>query len=184
MYTLTCQDMHGVLWIFSIPTCKLWVAKNLGSAAERSSKPASTAWPNNYEKENIKTHKPTLEKIVAWARSSPSAEEPAFFHRRFFVDLDADRLAKLQVIRAIEGELAENLSQTPYILLLGIPGINVVSAAEFAGEMGPIKRYVQPAEPLPGGRFVPVAVSERRGRSPRRYLGATAPTTTCGVRSS
>jgi hypothetical protein len=35
------------------------------------------------------------------------------------------------------------LSKTPYVLLLGIPGINVVSAAEFAGEMGPIERYVQ-----------------------------------------
>jgi transposase len=61
-------------------------------------------------------------------------------HRRFFIDLDADRLVKVRSIRAIENELADSLSQTPYVLLLGIPGINVVSAAEFAGEMGPIER--------------------------------------------
>ena len=92
------------------------------------------------------------------ARSAPSAEEPALLHRRFFVDLDADRLAKLQVIRAIEGELAETLSQTPYILLLGIPGINVVSAAEFAGEMGPIEHYVKAR-----------AITGRAGLYPSRY---------------
>jgi hypothetical protein len=33
------------------------------------------------------------------------------------------------------------LASTPYVLLLSFPGINVVSAAEFAGEMGPITHY-------------------------------------------
>ena len=42
---------------------------------------------------------------------------------------------------ALERDLAALLVQTPYVLLLGIPGINVVSAAEFAGEMGPIEHY-------------------------------------------
>ena len=37
--------------------------------------------------------------------------------------------------------LAGLLARTPYVLLLSIVGINVVSAAEFAGEMGPIERY-------------------------------------------
>lgn len=31
--------------------------------------------------------------------------------------------------------------QTPYLLLLAIPGINVVSAADLAGELGPIGHY-------------------------------------------
>jgi len=42
----------------------------------------------------------------------------------------------------LEGELAYYLCQTPYVLLLSIPGINVVWAAEFAGEMGPIEHYL------------------------------------------
>ena len=62
------------------------------------------------------------------------------------------------MIRTIESELAEILSQTPYILLLGIPGINVVSAAEFAGEMGPIEHYVKAR-----------AISGRAGLYPSRY---------------
>ena len=135
----------------------LWVAKNLGSAA-LILRAGIDGLDQQLRKENVPTHKPTLEKMVAWARSAPSAEEPALLHRRFFIDLDADRLAKLQVIRAIESELAEALSQTPYILLLGIPGINVVSAAEFAGEMGPIERYSKAR-----------AITKRAGLYPSRY---------------
>ena len=44
------------------------------------------------------------------------------------------------------------------MLLLGIPGINVVSAAEFAGEMGPIERYVKAR-----------AITKRAGLYPSRY---------------
>jgi len=44
-------------------------------------------------------------------------------------------------IAALERELAHDLVQAPYIRLLAIPGINVVSAAELAGEMGPMARY-------------------------------------------
>jgi hypothetical protein len=61
-------------------------------------------------------------------------------------------------VRALETELAGLLVQTPYLLLLGIPGINVVSAAEFAGEMGPIERYAT-------GR----AITGRAGLFPSRY---------------
>ena len=65
---------------------------------------------------------------------------------------------RLGTSRAIESELAGPLAQTPYVLLLGIAGINVVSAAEFAGEMGPIERY-------PNAR----AITGRAGLFPSRY---------------
>jgi transposase len=136
---------------------QLWVAKNLGSAA-KILEVGIDGLAQQLRKENVPTHKPTLQKIIAWARSAPSAEEPALLHRRFFIDLDADRLSKIQLIRAIESELAETLSRTPYVLLLGIPGINVVSAAEFAGEMGPIKHYVKAR-----------AITGRAGLFPSRY---------------
>ncbi len=70
-------------------------------------------------------------------------------------------------IRSLERDLASLLVQTPYVLLLSFPGINVVSAAEFAGEMGPIQNY--PSDGAITGRagLVPVAVPERQGRSPR-----------------
>jgi transposase len=79
-------------------------------------------------------------------------------HQRIFVELDADRLAKVQSIEAVERELAEWLARTPYVLLLSIVGINVVSAAEFAGEMGPIERYTKAR-----------AISRRAGLFPSRY---------------
>ena len=54
--------------------------------------------------------------------------------------------------------MAGPLARTPYVLLLSIVGINVVSAAEFAGEMGPIERY-------PKAR----AITGRAGLFPSRY---------------
>lgn len=106
----------------------------------------------------LRTHAPTLEKIMAWARQAPTPQEPASIHRRFFRELDADRMSKIQLIRALEGELAEPLVLTPYVLLMGIPGISVVSAAEFAGEMGPIRHYVKAS-----------AVTGRAGLFPSRH---------------
>ena len=149
-----------------------------------SSKPASTAWANRLRKADIKSHQPTLEKIVAWARSAPSAEEPASLHRRFFLDLDADRLAKLQVIRAIESELAEPLSQTPYVLLLGIPRNQRRLGGRIRGRDGTDRALCQGPSDYRQSRFVPVAVPERRGRSSATVRWCDTPTTTCGVRSS
>jgi len=48
--------------------------------------------------------------------------------------------------------------QTPYVLLLSFPGINVVSAADFAGEMGPIEHYANPR-----------SITGRAGLRPARY---------------
>ncbi len=54
--------------------------------------------------------------------------------------------------------MAGLLAQTPYVLLLSFPGINVISAAEFAGEMGPIAN-------TPGD----AAITGRAGLFPSRY---------------
>jgi transposase len=107
---------------------------------------------------DIRVHLPTLEKIVAWAGAAPAAEDDSDLHLKILVALDDDRLSKVREVQAIEHELAGLLVRTPYLLLLGIPGINVVSAAEFAGEMGPIDRY-------PTGR----AITGRAGLYPSRY---------------
>jgi hypothetical protein len=53
-----------------------------------------------------------------------------------------DRQRKTQEIHALERESAGRLAQTPYVLLLSFPGSNVVSAADFAGAMGPIEDYL------------------------------------------
>jgi transposase len=135
----------------------LWVPKHIGSAAEIL-QAGVEGLHQRLRTANVRPHRPTLKKIVAWARSAPSAEEPVSLHRRFFSELDADRVAKLQLIAALERDLVELLSQTPYVLLISIPGINVVSAAEFAGEMGPIRHYVNSR-----------AITGRAGLCPSRY---------------
>ncbi len=135
----------------------LWVAGNLG-AAEAIGQAGVSGLTRQLQEAGVRKHTPTVEKIVAWARSAPTAEEPASLHRRFFVELDVDRVAKLQSVSTLEGDLAELLVQTPYVLLLGIPGISVVSAAEFAGEAGPIEHYVKSR-----------ALTGRAGLYPSRY---------------
>jgi transposase len=84
----------------------------------------------------------TLERLITWAERAPDAPEDAPVHQRIVIALDDDRLAKRTQIAALERDLAALLARTPYLLLLSIPGINVVSAAEFAGEMGPIGNYL------------------------------------------
>jgi transposase len=135
----------------------LWAAMNLGSATAIIEADVA-GLTRQIRQAGLGIHRPTFEKIVAWARSAASPEEPAALHQRIFVELEADRLAKTQSIRTIEGELAGWLAKTPYVLLLSIVGINVVSAAEFAGEMGPIERYAKAR-----------AITGRAGLFPSRY---------------
>jgi len=65
---------------------------------------------------------------------------------------------KVLQIHDIERDLAGLLAKTPYVLLLSHPGINVVSASELAGEMGPIENYASSK-----------AISGRAGLFPSRY---------------
>jgi hypothetical protein len=79
-------------------------------------------------------------------------------HTRVWSGLLDDWQTKRQQIAALERDIAGVLVQTPYVLLLSHPGINVVSAAELAGEMGPIENYASPK-----------AISGRAGLFPGRY---------------
>jgi len=102
----------------------------------------------------------TLEKILAWARQAagqaPHPDAP--LHHAIGTDL-CDLYQNLrQQIHPLERDLAGGLVQTPYVRLLAIPGINVVSAADFAGEMGPIGHYANAN-----------AITGRSGLFPSRY---------------
>jgi transposase len=68
--------------------------------------------------------------------------------------LNDERRARLGTIRSLERDLAALLVQTPSVLLLSWPGINVVTA----GEMGPIQN-----DPSDG------AITGRAGLFPSRY---------------
>ena len=84
----------------------------------------------------------TVEKILAWA-SQASAEviRDGQLHHAIWTDLEDLYQHFKKKITSLEQDLSGDLVQTPYVRLLAIPGINVASAAELAGEMGPISRY-------------------------------------------
>jgi transposase len=93
------------------------------------------------EQKGVRFQHRSLEKILAWTESAPDAAECGATHKRILEYLDDERRTRLVSIQALERDLAALLVQTPYVLLLSFPGINVVSAAEFAGEMGPMENY-------------------------------------------
>ena len=110
-------------------------------------------------KESIRCQHRTIDKILTWA--SQAAEqliEDGALHHAIWTDLEELHQHLQRQITSIERDLAGELVQTPYVRLMSIPGINVVSAAELAGEMGPINRYANAN-----------AITGRSGLFPSRY---------------
>jgi transposase len=89
----------------------------------------------------IRHRQETLAKILAWAEQAPPGHPHSLNLRMVLCALDDDRLAKCKQIKELERVLASLIVATPYALLMVIPGINVVSVADLAGEMGPIELY-------------------------------------------
>ena len=100
----------------------------------------------------------TLATIYAWANTAPPAHPQPDLVRQFLATLDDDRLSKSPQISQLEQQCAHRLVSTPYVLLLAIPGINVVSAADVAGELGPIDFYAHANH-----------ITGRAGLMPARY---------------
>jgi len=108
--------------------------------------------------DKTQVHSRTVERLVAWAASAAEADPLCDHLARVWRALYEDWQAKTCQIRRLEQELAEILAKTPYVLLLSHPGINVVTAGELAGEMGPIEHYAHAK-----------AISGRAGLFPSRY---------------
>ena len=101
----------------------------------------------------------TIDKVLAWASQAASdILEDGPLHHAIWTDLDTLYQHFRQRIFTLERELVSDLAQTPYIRLLALPGINVVLAADLAGEMGPISQY-------PNAN----AITGRSGLYPSRY---------------
>lgn len=85
---------------------------------------------------------PTLHRLLAWAEAAPPQPHSHTPLLRAALDrFDDDRRGKLEQIRRLEQQCAALLVRTPYVLLLALPGINLVGAADLAGELGPILHY-------------------------------------------
>ncbi len=85
--------------------------------------------------------KRTLDRIYCWARDAAQGDQMAPSILRVWLELLEDWKPKTKQIAALEVSEASLLVKTPYLLLRSHPGISVVSAAELAGETGPIEHY-------------------------------------------
>ena len=107
---------------------------------------------------NVRFQTRTIERIVAWADAAADPSELAEMYTRQWQQLNEVRRLFDGQIAAAEREMAGFLVKTPYVLLLSVTGINVVSAARLAGEAGPIEHYASAR-----------AINGRAGLFPSRY---------------
>ena len=120
---------------------------------------AGVAGIERHLRENkIRFQNRTIERIVAWAGTASEPSELATIYTQQWQQLNTLRRMYDGQVDAIEGEMAGFLAKTPYVLLLSITGINVVSAARLAGEAGPIEHYASAR-----------ALNGRAGLYPSRY---------------
>jgi transposase len=106
----------------------------------------------------IRFQQRTVQTVLDWAEQAAAGDIAADQHLRIALALYDDRQRKTQEIHALERDIAARLVQTPYVLLLSFPGINVVSAADFAAEAGRMEDYANPK-----------SITGRSGIRPSRY---------------
>jgi len=142
------------LWESAIP----WHLLRLYPTAGRLHEAGVASLCQSLRQAGIRFQQRTIQTVVDWAEQAAAADIAAHQHLRIALALYDDRQRKTQEIQALERDIAARLVQTPYLLLLSFPGINVVSAADFAGEAGPIEHYLNAK-----------SITGRAGLRPSRY---------------
>lgn len=146
------------LWTQAVPVPLLEAIARHGGTVEVVRQAGQKGIEKWLKADGIRAQSRTLERIVVWAADAIDPDPLAAVHTRVWQAQLDDWKRKTQQIHDLERDLAGVLVQTPYVLLLSHPGINVVSAAELAGEMGPIEHYASSR-----------AICGRAGLFPSRY---------------
>ena len=128
------------------------------SSADAIRKAGTGGIVKHLRKTKVRFQTRTIERIVAWASTAAESSQLATMHTRQWQQLNDVRQLLGQQITQAEREMAGFLVKTPYILLLSVTGINVVSAARLAEEAGPIEHYASAR-----------AITGRAGLYPSRY---------------
>lgn len=148
--TLCCQireHLHATMPAYAKCFADIWTNKIALPLARKYPSPKAVqrrgvdGITNFLRGKKLTICRPSLVKVLAWAKAAPASDPDAAFRTRLWGELDDDRVTKTAQIRALENDIVSRLVRTPYVLLLAIPGINVVSAADLAAEMGPIEHY-------------------------------------------
>jgi transposase len=146
--------VFGCLWSSPVP---LILARHYGSAAAlRSAGEESILECVRQAGSHVQRR--TVARVLQWAAEAAPPDPCAAVRHRLLGD-QIELLALLEAqIGRYERDLAEYLVDAPVVLLLGIPGINVVSAASYGAELGPIEHYLHPTK-----------ITGRAGIYPSRY---------------
>jgi transposase len=100
----------------------------------------------------------TVARVLQWAAQAAPADPNACVAHGLLCD-QIELLGRPEArIAGYECDLAGYLVDSPFVLLLSIPGINVVSAASYGAELGPIEHYLRPTQ-----------ITGRAGIYPSRY---------------
>lgn len=91
------------------------------------------------DNKELRYRKEALHTVLAWAEQAPPGHPHAADWQRILVSRDDDRRDKTRHIQALERTVAGLIVQTSSVLLLAIPGVNVVTIADLAGELGPLE---------------------------------------------
>jgi transposase len=142
------------LWDSAVP----WHLLEHFPGAEQLREAGMTTICHSLTRAGIRFQRRSVEAVLDWAGQAAAGDVAADRHRLIALAYYRDRLQKSLEIQALEREIVGRLVQTPYVLLLSFPGINVVSATEFAGEAGPIDHYVNSK-----------SITGRAGLRPSRY---------------
>ena len=87
----------------------------------------------------------TVGKVMSWAADAPDSEPELLEHRREILLDCLGRTRRLAAdIDRYEAGLFGMLVQHRGVLLLGAQGVNVVSAASYVAELGPVDGYIAP----------------------------------------
>jgi transposase len=146
------------LWSQATPVPLLRQIAIRGGTADIVKQAGQTGLVEWMKSAGIRVHQKTLERVAVWAANAADPDPVARYHTRVWTTLLDDWHQKTVQIQACECDLASLLVKTPYVLLLSHPGIHVVSAAELAGEMGPIGNYASSK-----------SIAGRAGLFPSRY---------------
>jgi transposase len=147
-------DCFDKLWDSDLP----WHLLRQFPAAAQLRDAGVTSLCHSLHQAGLRFQQRTILKVLAWAERAAPGDVAAGQHLRLALALYDDRQRKTQEILALEREIAGRLARAPYVLLLSFPGVNVVNAADFAGEMGPIEHYANAK-----------AITGRAGLRPARY---------------
>ncbi len=118
----------------------LSVAETYGSA-KRLLSAGTDSICNRLQCKGIRFRRRSINKVLAWASDSASPDLGGTLHRSILKTSLALLKHMDRDIKGYEKRLVPFLVKTPFVLLMSIPGINVVSASGYGSEAGPITNY-------------------------------------------